>query len=121
MPGPEGTPSGDLYVDVDVAADDHFEREGAELILKQELSFAEAALGAKFDVVLPNEEEVVVKVPPGSQPGTILTVPGYGVPRLGRRGRGDLHVVLSVYVPQKLSRKAKKLLEELGDELMPPE
>jgi molecular chaperone DnaJ len=120
MPGPNGSPSGDLYVDVEIEPHADFERDGADLVTRESISFVEAAMGTEFDVVLPDGSEVPVSVPSGTQPGTVITAQGQGLQRIGRRGRGDLHVVVNVHVPAKLSRKARKLFEELEDELAPP-
>lgn len=117
MPGPGGSPSGDLYVDVEVEAHSHFERHGNDLGTRLTLSFAEAALGTATTLVLPDEREVTVKVDAGSQPGSVVVVKGEGAPRLDRGGRGDLHVMLGVQVPKKLSKTAKRLLQELEQEL----
>jgi molecular chaperone DnaJ len=120
MPGPGGSASGDLYVDVELAPHEDFERDGADLITRENISFVEAAMGTEFDVVLPDGTEVLVDVPGGTQPGTVITERGRGIERIGRRGRGDLHVVVNVHVPRKLSRKARKILEQLEDEIAPP-
>jgi molecular chaperone DnaJ len=119
MPGPAGSPPGDLYVDVHVSDDERFERDGSDLILQQRVSFLDAALGTEIDVVLPDGAKVTVKVPSGTQPGTVLSMEGKGFPRLDRRGRGHLHVVVGVHVPKGLSRKARKALEEIVDEIKP--
>lgn len=120
MPGPNGSPAGDLYVDVEIEPHADFERDGADLVTRESISFVEAAMGTEFDVVLPDGSEVAVSVPSGTQPGTVITAQGQGLQRIGRRGRGDLHVVVNVHVPAKLSRKARKLFEELEEELAPP-
>jgi molecular chaperone DnaJ len=117
MPGPPNAPAGDLYVDIDVAADEHFERHGNDLGTRLTLTFSEAALGTSTALVLPDGRGVTVKVEPGTQPGSIVVVRGEGVPRLDRGGRGDLHVMISVKVPKKLSKNAKRLLQELDQEL----
>lgn len=117
MPGAQGAPSGDLYVDVAVRNDERYERDGADLIVREFIAFSEAALGTELSVELPDESQVRVEVPKGTQPGTVLTLRGKGIPRLDRRANGDLHVFVSVIVPKKLSRKAKKLLAELDAEL----
>ncbi len=118
MPGPNGSPAGDLYVDVDQEAHARYERDGNDLILREQLSFAEAALGTERKVVLPDGSEASVKVPEGTQPGTVISLREKGMPILNRRGsRGSLHVVVTVGVPQKLNRKARQLLEELDAEL----
>ncbi len=117
MPGPSGAPSGDLYVDVTVQDDPRFQREGYDLIARREVSFPEAALGAELEIELPDDSALSVDVPQGTQPNTVLSLRGKGVPRLDGRGFGDLHVVVEVAVPKKLSKRAKDLLAELETEL----
>lgn len=117
MPGPDGAPSGDLYVDVEVEPDARFERAGYDLGVHRPVSFAEAALGTLISVELPDGNTVNAEVKPGTQPGTVVVVNGVGLPRLDRHGRGDLHVAIDVQVPTKLSKHAKKLLMELDEEL----
>lgn len=117
MPGPPNAPPGDLYVDVLVEEDERFQREGHELATRQLVSFPEAALGSTVSVELPDGSVVEADVAPGTQPGTVVRVKGMGMPRLDKRGRGDLHIVVDVVVPKKLSKRAKKLLEELEQEL----
>jgi molecular chaperone DnaJ len=117
MPGPGSSPAGDLYVDIEVEADAHFERHGNDLGTRLTLSFAEAALGMSSQVLMPDGREVTVKVDAGCQPGSVVVVKGEGAPRLDRGGRGDLHVMVAVQVPKKLSKNAKRLLQELESEL----
>ena len=122
--GSRGGPSGDLYVTVRVQPDEDFERQGYDLIQRVPITYPEAALGAKIDVpVLEEEDEgatTTLKIPSGTQPGDTLIVRGAGVPRLNGRGRGDLACVVEVTVPRKLSREQKRLLKELGRTLDPP-
>jgi len=115
MPGRNG--AGDLYVDVEVEADEQFERHGDDLAHRVEISFTSAALGTEVEVELPDETLVTAEIPAGTQPSTVVTVRGRGVPHVDRSGRGDLHIVVGVQVPKKLSKHAKKLLEELEQEL----
>src|SRR5262245_44250882 len=117
MPGPGGAPAGDLYVDIEVEADPHYERHGNDLGTRLTLSFAEASLGTVTKLELPDKREVTVKVDAGCQPGSVVMVKGEGAPRLDRGGRGDLHVMIAVRVPKKLSKNAKRLLQELDAEL----
>ncbi|MFT3771151.1 MAG: molecular chaperone DnaJ [Minicystis sp.] len=118
MPGHQGGPAGDLYVDIEVAPDERFERDGADLITRAHVSFAEAAMGGAANVVLPDETEVTVEVPAGTQPGEVIGVKGKGMPRIDGRGRGTLQVVVQVDVPRALSAKAKDLLRELEAEIV---
>lgn len=118
MPGPGGSPAGDLFVDVEVDEDDRFQRDGNDLFTIERLSFSEAALGTERTVTLPDESTAKIKVPAGTQPNTELVLRDRGMPVLGRRSsRGDLRVIVGVAVPKKLNRKARKLLEELDHEL----
>ncbi len=117
MPGPAGLPAGDLYVDIEVESDERFERQGADLGTRASISFAEAALGSKVEIKMPDDTLVSAEVQPGTQPNAVIVVRGQGMPRLDRHGRGDLHVAVNVRVPTKLSKNAKKLLRELENEL----
>jgi molecular chaperone DnaJ len=58
-----------------------------------------------------------VTVPEGTQSGTTFRVRGQGVPHLGGRGRGDLHVTVRVVVPTKLTAEQRKLVEQIGKSL----
>jgi molecular chaperone DnaJ len=117
MPGHQGGPSGDLYVDIDLAPDERFERDGADLVTRAVISFAEAAMGGSTRIELPDESQVTVDVAAGAQPGEVITMKSKGMPRVDGRGRGALQVVVQVEVPRGLSGRAKELLRELDDEL----
>ncbi|MGC4090917.1 MAG: molecular chaperone DnaJ [Polyangiaceae bacterium] len=124
MPGPEGTQPGDLYVDVELTTDPHFERSGDSLGTRRRVSFSTASLGGELEIELPDDTKVTAKIPAGTQPGTVLAIQGKGMPRVDRSGRGNLHVMVEVVVPTKLSKNAKKLIKELEEELSnesPPE
>lgn len=109
--GVGGGPRGDLYVVVHVKESREFERDGHDLIGLKRIGIAQAALGCKVKVnTLEGEREI--EVPPGTQHGTRLTLPGLGVPHLKGVGRGDLHVQLEVMVPRKLSREQREVLEK---------
>jgi molecular chaperone DnaJ len=117
MPGHQGGPSGDLYVDIELQPDERFERDGADLITRLPVSFAEATLGGSANVTLPDDSEVTVDVPAGTQPGEVISLKGKGMPRIDGRGRGSLQAVVQVEVPRALSSHAKDLLRQLQDEL----
>jgi molecular chaperone DnaJ len=118
LAGTQGGPAGHLYVDVQLEPDPRFQREGADLLHALTLSFPQAALGTETEVPsLDDGEPHKVKIPAGVQPGETVVLRGKGVPNLNRGGRGDLIVVVQLGVPKKLSRKAKKLLEDLQAEL----
>jgi molecular chaperone DnaJ len=111
--GTMGGRTGDLYVVVQVAAHERFERRGTELVCEQPLSFAQSALGATLEVPTLTGT-AVLRVPPGTQTGTVLRIRDQGMPDVRGRGKGDLHVVVRVQTPTNLNEKQKRLLEELA-------
>jgi len=117
LPGAQGGPPGDLFVDVELAPDPAFERDGLDLITRAKISFAHAALGTAVDVTLPDETTVKVEVPAGTQPGDVISTRSKGMPRIDGRGRGALHVVVQIEVPKELSKRAKELIRELAEEM----
>jgi molecular chaperone DnaJ len=114
--GPRGGPPGSLYVAVHVAPHPTLRRDGTELYYETRISIAQAALGTTITVpTVEGEEEVEIK--PGTQPDTAIRLRGKGVPHLRRTGsRGDLHVLIDVDVPKKLSKKQRELLEAFAKE-----
>jgi molecular chaperone DnaJ len=112
--GERGGPPGDLYVLVRVAADDRFLRDGNDLVTVVDVPAPAAALGTTvFVPTLDGDEEV--DVPAGTQPGTVVTLRGRGMPSVGRRGRGDQQVVLNVVIPRNLTARQRELLGELRE------
>lgn len=115
--GRRGGPSGHLYVTVDVAEDERFERQGNDLFHELAVPFPVAALGGEVKIPTLDGESTKAKIPAGTQPGQTVVVEGFGVPRLDGRGRGKLVAVVQIAVPEKLSSKAKALLKDLREEL----
>ncbi|MDX9801350.1 MAG: molecular chaperone DnaJ [Spirochaetia bacterium] len=113
--GPNGGEPGDLYVFINVRPHEYFERNGEDLYCLIPVSFTQAALGAEIYVKTLDEKKVRMKIPSGTQNGKVLRLRGEGVPFLHNSSkRGDLYVKIQVLVPDKLSSKQKKLLEELS-------
>ena len=107
--GDRGASTGDLYVRIKVKEDPELMRDGDDLIHRVRINFVEAALGKEVEV--PTLEGITeVRIEPGTQPGTTLTLRGEGMPRLRRRGRGDLKVVVDVMVPTRLTDEQRELL-----------
>lgn len=106
--------NGDLYVSVRVKKDSRFQRDGMEIRSEATLSIAQAALGDSIDIETV-DGEVSLKIPPGTQPEQVFTLRGKGAPGLHGRGRGDHLVTVHVAIPKKLSRKERKLFEELRE------
>ena len=115
--GPRNGPPGSLYVAVHIAEHPQLTREGTELYYEAEISIAQAALGTKIAVPMVEGASVEVEIKPGTQPGTEIKLRGRGVPHLRRQNaRGDLHVIATVVVPSKLSKKQRELLEQYAHE-----
>jgi molecular chaperone DnaJ len=110
--GEPGAPAGDLYVEVRVAEDERFERDGSDLVSTVAIAATEAMLGTTLTVAtLEGEEEIEVE--PGTQPGHQYVLKGRGLPRLGGRRRGNQRVVLEVVVPTNLSEEQRELASRL--------
>lgn len=113
---PRGGPAGNLYVVVHVTPHPVLKRQETELFYELPVSIAQAALGARLMVPTPDGDELV-EIKAGTQPGTEIRLRGRGVPHLRRTGtRGDLHVLVDVRVPPRLSARQRELLEELASE-----
>ena len=111
--GVSGGPAGDLYVVIHVSEHEHFERQGSNLYAAVPITFAQAALGADISVRTLDAEDKL-KIPVGTQTGTVFRLKGKGMPMLGGRGRGDLFVSVTVVTPTSLTREQRKLLEQLA-------
>jgi len=111
--GVNGGPSGDLYVIIHVKQHENFERQGANLYSAVPVTFAQAALGAEIKVkTLDGEEDL--KVPAGTQTGTVFRLKNHGMPNLSGRGKGDLFVAVSLVTPKTLTKEQRKILEQLA-------
>jgi molecular chaperone DnaJ len=119
--GELGGPPGDLYVVLRVAEHAFFKRDGTHLFCEIPVSLPQAALGATLEVPILGGGKTKLILPEGTQSGTVLRVKAQGVPALGGRGRGDLHVLVRVVVPRRLTPEQRKLLEQLAKTLPVPD
>lgn len=112
-PGLRGGPPGDLYVYVSVRPHKLFRREGNDIFCEIPISFVQAAMG---DVITVKtlEEEVEMKIPEGTQTGSVFRLRGKGIPYLNGAGRGDQHVRVKIVTPNKLSDRQRELLKEFA-------
>jgi molecular chaperone DnaJ len=112
MPGRNGGPPGDLYVNVRVSGHPIFGRRGNDLTVRVPVTYSEAALGA--DVKVPTlDDPVTVRIGPGTAHGKVLRVRGRGMPKPGG-GTGDLLVTVEVVVPQELTDAQREALSALA-------
>ncbi len=111
--GYNGGDYGDLYITVRVREDPRFKRSGSDLLYNVNVDYTQALLGTVIDVPLPDGGYTKLKIPSGTSHGTIFRLKGMGLPdRYGRRG--DLLVTVNVEIPKRLSKKEKKLIEEIA-------
>jgi len=118
MPGPmPGDPPGDAYVSIRTRAGSRFTRSGADLWHDLHIQAPDAALGVTAAVPVPGEQAPVrVRVPPGTQPGSVLRVAGKGLPRYGGHGRGSLNLTVIPDIPRQLSPRQRQLYQQLRAE-----
>ena len=111
--GLRGGPSGDLYVVLHVKPHEIFQRDGDDLLCEVPVRFVQAALGADIEVpTLAGKAEI--KIPAGTQPGTMFRLKGKGVKNVQGYGHGDLHVRVQVEVPTHLNAAQKAKLQEFA-------
>lgn len=114
-PGVNGGPYGDLYVAFSVAeSKDGFERDGADVYLRQPIDYVTATLGGEIDVKTVHGD-VKLKIPAGTQEGTRFRLRGKGAPYMRGGGNGDQFTIVYIDVPKKLNKEQKKALESFRD------
>lgn len=111
--GYHGGPPGDLYVVLKVHEHPYFERRGNDLYYTLPISITQAALGAEIKVPTLRGQERL-RIPEGTQSGSVFRIRGMGLPNLDGRGQGDLYVSVHVVIPTHLSREQRRLMEMLG-------
>ena len=111
--GLNGGPAGDLLVTVIVKPHPRFERDGTSVLLEQEISYAQAALGSEVEVPT-LDGKVKLTIPEGTQPGAVFRLRGKGIPYLRGGGRGDQFVTVNIKVPKNLTGSQKELLRQFA-------
>jgi molecular chaperone DnaJ len=122
--GLRGGPPGDLYIFLEVAPHEFFQRDGADLHCRVPISMSSAALGGEFEVPAIDGSKVRVKVPEGTQTGRRFRLGGKGMPVLRSKQTGDMYVQVAVETPQNLTKRQRELLaefEKLSSEETQPE
>ena len=110
--GPGGGKRGDLIIIFRVKPHRFFSREGMDIHCTVPINIAQAALGSKIRVRTVDGKHVVLRIPPGTQPGTRFRIRGQGVEKGGRRG--DQYVRVEVRVPEALDSEEENLLREFA-------
>jgi|TARA_B100000315_G_scaffold200183_2_gene192308 molecular chaperone DnaJ len=107
---------GDLYIVVHVKPHPLFRREGDHLIYEAKLGFPQVTLGAEVRIPV-LEDEARLKIPSGTQNGTVFRLKGKGLPSARGRGRGDELVYVTVAIPTKLNGRQRQLVQQLSKEM----
>lgn len=107
--------TGDLFVILSVQPGKEFVRDGDDIIIEEQISFPEAALGTERDIHI-FRETFRVKIPPGTQPGETIRIKGYGFPKFKGSGFGDMLLKVRVEVPRRLTSTQRELLQRLKEE-----
>jgi molecular chaperone DnaJ len=114
--GERGAPAGDLYVQVQVAEDERFRREGLDVVTRVAVPVTDAMVGAT--VAVPTVDgDAHVELRPGTQPGDEYVLRGKGFPAINGRGRGDQRVVVEVRIPRVQTEDGRKAVERLAENL----
>jgi DnaJ-class molecular chaperone len=122
MPGPEGAPSGDLYLTLRLRNVPNFVVMGDDVLVSKEISMVEAALGIDIEVPVVDLAKdsgvgkARLRIPGGTQYGSRFLIRSKGMPRIHGRGQGNVIVQVLVKIPQRLNKKERDLLEKLLEE-----
>jgi len=110
-------PAGDLYINIHVREHNTFRRMRADLFLNKELTITDAALGCDVRISTIEGKEIIVAIPPGTQPNHKIRLKSKGMPLLRHpQTRGDMYINISVTIPINLTEKQKQLLEDFREE-----
>ncbi|MEE9438324.1 MAG: molecular chaperone DnaJ [Saprospiraceae bacterium] len=112
--GKNSGPKGDLLINIEEKPNEHFIRDGKNIIYDLFLNFADAALGISVEVPTLSSK-VKIKVPAGTQGGKIFRLREKGLPSVQSYGRGDILINVNIWTPKKLNPEEKELLEKLKE------
>ena len=113
---PDGGPSGNVYVRIDVAQHDLFTRKDRNILHTIRVNVAQAALGDELEVET-IDGAVAFRLPEGTQGGQQFRMKGRGAPSIGNKDRGDQILTVNVVTPKKLTPEQRELFEQLADSL----
>ncbi|HWN96714.1 MAG TPA: molecular chaperone DnaJ [Methylomirabilota bacterium] len=112
--GKRGGPAGDLYVILHVKAHEMFHRDGDDLLCEVPINFTTAALGGEIEVPT-LDGKAQIKIPAGTQTGSVFRLRGKGIRNVHGQGHGDLHAQVTVEVPARLNAEQRDKLKEFAD------
>lgn len=110
-----GLPQGDLIAQVREIHDARFKRDGANLLIEENISVFDALIGTKLSVITVDDKTIEILVPANTKPGTVFSCNGHGLPHKNNKSRGKLFVKINFTMPQNLSDADKLTLEQIRD------
>jgi len=116
LPGMNGGPPGDLFINITVAPHPVFTRDGDDLYLQKQISFSQAVLGTSVDVTTLGGDKKRIKIPSSTQNNTRIRMKGFGMPHFKKSGSGDQYVRITVEIPKKLTKKQRDIVRQLSEE-----
>ena len=111
---PYGGPPGDLYIQSKVLSDPVYSVKGYNLYINREIKLSEALLGTSISVPTVEGKKLSLKIPAGTKHKTKMRLSGYGLPNMHSQGKGDLFVIIRIYLPKSLNDKQKSLIKQLA-------
>lgn len=112
--GSNGGQSGDLNVSIEITPHEYFERRGNDIYVQQSIDPIVATLGGEISVMTVHGD-LAMKVPPGTQPGTVFKLSGKGGPQFKGNKNGDQYVKINVQIPTSLNSKQRSLWQDLKE------
>ena len=106
-------PRGDLYVKIRVKRDIEWAREGNNIITKKRINIFDLMLGTSIRITTPEDKRVDLKIPPGTHPGQLLSIKGYGIPDVRSRQRGNAYVQIDADIPRITDPKIAEELKRI--------
>jgi len=116
--GESGIPNvkpGDLLVNVHVAPHPEFQREGVNLVCEKKISVWDALLGTSVEILTVDKKTLNINIPAGTQPETVFSCRGEGVPHMRNRQRGNLLIRIKVEISKNLNDNQKEIINRLKD------
>jgi DnaJ-class molecular chaperone len=104
---------GKLYLQVNVKHESNMYRSNDDVHINHKVAIFDLILGATIDVQLPNKETINLNIKPGTKPNTVFCIPGYGIPNLGTRQRGDIYLKVEAIMPHISDKKIILDLDEI--------
>lgn len=116
LPGLNGGPSGDMFINITVAPNPVFTRDGNDIYVHKTITFPQAVLGTSIDVQTLSGETKRIKIPAGTQNNTRIRMKGFGIPHFKKTGTGDQYVRVTVDIPKNITKKQIELVKKLSEE-----